>query len=211
MAQILEVLIPVANAVVRPTRQRRAENHYDLIIARRIGDRELNGQIMRPTPRVVLVHQRHHNWCVGTAARVGESKVGLRPHGLTVEIPKAQRMNEAGGVLNLSVQADHGCFAVGLNRLPAAGQCDHPLGHHFTQHRAIRLDLWLEVFHKTPRPGVPHNRRHRKHAPRLRRRTKPFDQGFFVVGDNFANLRLHQRSPSKLTPVSTRPLPGTNE
>ena len=56
MTQVFKVLIPITNPVVGPTAGCATKYDHDFVSTRRISDREMHGQIMRASPRIVLVH-----------------------------------------------------------------------------------------------------------------------------------------------------------
>src|SRR5437764_8327746 len=90
--KFLEVLVAVANAVMRATADRRAERDHQLVWCRRIADLEMHRQIMRAPSLVILVHQRDHDRRVRPTAQVGEGKIGLGADGAAIMIAEMQRV-----------------------------------------------------------------------------------------------------------------------
>ena len=132
-AHRLDVLIAVADAVMRAAAVGGAQNHDQFVMAGRVGDRKLHGQVMRTASGVVLVHQGHLDLRAGGAADIGEAKIGLGPHRLAVKVAKAQGVDQGRAMLHLAIGAADGGFAIGLDRIATAGEGDQGVGQDLAQ------------------------------------------------------------------------------
>src|SRR5437899_9788640 len=91
--ELLEVLIAVADAMMRAAADGSAKRHDQLVRRWRVADLEMYGQIVRAAAFVILVHQRDHDRRVRPAAQIGEGKIGLGADGTAIMVAEMQRMD----------------------------------------------------------------------------------------------------------------------
>src|SRR5262249_60691499 len=99
----------------RAPADRGAEGDDDLVRRRSVRDRELDRQVMRALALVELVHERHHDRRVRSAAGIGEAEIALGADGFAEAIAEAERVDQRRGVLDLAGYADDRGLAIALD------------------------------------------------------------------------------------------------
>jgi len=126
-------------------------------------------------------------------------------------IAEPQRMDQAGGMFHLPVQADNSSFAIGLNSIAASCQLDDAFRQEAAEHGTESLDLRIEVLDETSRPGVLHHGSDCKHAPGYFRLSKALDQDFLLKGHDFPDVWIHPRPPRQHRTSKIRTVTGLQE
>ncbi len=114
-------------------------------------------------------------------------------------------------MFDLAVNSDDSGFAIGFDRVAAASEGDHPVGHHFAEDRAIGLNFGLQVFDVAASPRVAHHSGHREHPPRFVGGAEAFDQNLFVIGHDFTDFGQHSVLLFVALPLSGAAIFLTNE
>ena len=173
---------------MRPPAAGRPERHHKFIRPRSVGHRKLHGQIMRPPPGVVLVHQGHLHLGIGGTADIGEAKIGLGPHGLAVEIAEAQGVDQGRAMFHLAVGATDGGLAIGFDPVAATGQRDDHVGQKPAQKGRDADYVGLQILDiAAPGPGVGQDGGHGHHPQR-----RVGDAGAIAVDDFIKGHELAQ-------------------
>ena len=69
-------------------------------------------------------------------------------------VAEAQGVDKTRGVLDFTVEADDGGFAICLDGVATSCKCNHASRQEFAEFRSKRMNLGLQIVDKTARPGV---------------------------------------------------------
>ncbi|MNJ49866.1 hypothetical protein D3C77_451210 [compost metagenome] len=101
-------------------------------------------------------------------------------------------MDDSGCVFDFAVGADYGGFAIGFDFVCTANRGAQALDHLCPEFRAVSADFWFQVFDKAAaQPWVFHDDGQAHHGHRGVGSLATFYQGFFDVGDDFADFKTH--------------------
>src|SRR5471030_2673566 len=100
--KLLQILIAVANTMMRPTANRCTQRNHELIGAGGIDDRELDGEVMRAHAFIALVHEWNSDRTVRTTTQIRKTQIALRTHRFAELVAEAQRMNQRRRMFDLA-------------------------------------------------------------------------------------------------------------
>jgi len=116
--QGFEVLVTIADAVMRSPADGSAERDHQFVRGRGIGNGEMDGEVMGAAALIQFVHQGDHDWGVRPAAHIGEGQIGFGAHGAAKMVAEVQGVDQRRGMLDLARSAAQRSLAIALHRSP---------------------------------------------------------------------------------------------
>src|SRR5471032_782254 len=190
--KLLQILIAVANPMMRPPANRCTQRNHKLIGAGGIDDRELDGEVMRAHAFITLVHERNSDRTVRTTTQIRKTQIALRTHRFAELVAKAQRVNQRRRMFDLTRCPDNRRFPITFYRLARSGNSQDLGRQDLAQLRRKSVNLGTQVFDETtPRPWIAQHGCRRKQLQRPLGRFPAFDEGVLHIGHQLANLEFH--------------------